>query len=45
MGLVRGDGLGWPAWSQRPGTTRVFGAPASTPDVSSDGYATVRALV
>jgi len=42
---VREGDPGWPAWSSRPGTTRIFGAEASTPDVSPDGYASVRALV
>lgn len=45
VGLIRGDDPGWPAWSARPGTTRVFGAPASADDVVLDGYASVRALV
>ena len=42
---VRDGDPGWPAWSARPGTTRIFGAEASTPDVSPDGYASVRALL
>ncbi len=45
VALVRGDDPGWPAWSHQSGTTRMFGAPASTPDVIADGYASVRALV
>lgn len=45
VALVRGDDPGWPAWSPKTGTTRMFGAPASTPDVIADGYASVRALV
>ncbi|MDQ2688828.1 MAG: carboxylesterase family protein [Chloroflexota bacterium] len=42
---VRDGDPGWPAWSSRPGTTRIFGAAASSPDVSPDGYASVRALL
>jgi len=45
VGLIRGVGPGWPAWSRQPGTTRVFGAPASAPAVERDGYAEVRALL
>lgn len=45
VGLICGDGPGWPAWSQQPGTTRMFGGPASADDVVADGYASVRALV
>ena len=42
---VRDGDPGWPAWSSRAGTTRIFGSGASTPDVSPDGYASVRALL
>ena len=42
---MRDGDPGWPAWSARPGTTRIFGAEASTPDVLPDGYASVRALL
>jgi para-nitrobenzyl esterase len=45
VALVRGDDPGWHAWSDEPGTTRVFGGEASAPDVSADGYRSVRALV
>ena len=45
VGLIRTGEPGWPAWSGRPGTTRMFGGPASRPDVIADGYASVRALV
>ncbi|MFJ6653441.1 carboxylesterase/lipase family protein [Microbacterium sp. NPDC091313] len=43
--LVREGDPGWAAWSQHPGTTRVFGGDASAPDVVADGYASVRALL
>lgn len=43
--LVREGDPGWTTWSQHPGTTRVFGAAASAPDVVADGYASVRALL
>jgi para-nitrobenzyl esterase len=45
VGLIRDGDPGWPAWTGRPGTTRVFGGAASRPDVASDGFAEVRALV
>jgi para-nitrobenzyl esterase len=45
VGFMRGGDPGWPAWSERPGATRVFGGPASAPDVLPDGYASVRALL
>lgn len=39
------DGLpGWEAWSGRPGTTRLFGGPASAPEIMQDGYASVTPL-
>ena len=45
VGLIRGAGPGWPAWSLRPGTTRVFGGAGSADDVIGDGYESVCALV
>jgi para-nitrobenzyl esterase len=45
VALMRGDDPGWRAWSDEPGTTRVFGGEASVPDVMADGYRSVRALV
>jgi para-nitrobenzyl esterase len=45
VAFVRDGTPGWPAWSQHPGATRVFGGAASRPDVEADGYASVRALV
>lgn len=45
VGLIRDGDPGWPRWSERPGTTRVFGGAASRPDVDRDGYREVRALV
>ena len=45
VALIRGDDPGWRAWSDAPGTTRVFGGEASAPDVIADGYASVRALL
>jgi para-nitrobenzyl esterase len=42
--LIREGDPGWPAWSERPGTTRVFGGGASAPDVVSDGYASALPL-
>jgi len=45
VALVRDGDPGWPAWSDRPGATRLFGGPAHIPDVSSDGYASVRPLL
>lgn len=44
VGLIRDGEPGWPTWSHARGTTRVFGGEASLPDVSSDGYASVRSL-
>ena len=43
--LVREGAPGWTPWSAAPGITRVFGGPASRPDVDPDGYASVRALL
>jgi len=45
VGFIREGAPGWPAWSDRPGTTRVFGGEASRPDVDADGYASVRPLL
>jgi para-nitrobenzyl esterase len=45
VGFIRGGDPGWPAWTGRPGTTRIFGGAASRPDVDADGYAEVRALL
>ncbi|MDY0908420.1 carboxylesterase/lipase family protein [Microbacterium sp. CFBP9034] len=45
VGLIRDGDPGWPAWSDRPGATRMFGGEASRPDVDLEGYASVRALV
>lgn len=45
VGFVRTGDPGWPAWSGRAGTTRVFGGEASRPDVEPDGYREVRALL
>jgi len=45
VSFVRDGEPGWPAWSAASGTTRVFGGDPSHPDVSADGYASVRALV
>ena len=45
VSFVRDGEPGWPAWSAASGTTRVFGGDPSRPDVSADGYASVRALV
>ncbi|WP_375385194.1 carboxylesterase/lipase family protein [uncultured Microbacterium sp.] len=45
VAFIREGEPGWPAWTARPGATRVFGGEASLPDVSVDGYASVRALV
>ncbi|MDT0181767.1 carboxylesterase family protein [Microbacterium sp. ARD31] len=45
VALVRHGDPGWPTWTTRPGTTRVFGGPASAPEVIEDGYASVRALI
>ena len=43
--FVRDGAPGWPAWSAASGVTRVFGGDPSRPDVMTDGYASVRALV
>lgn len=45
VALIRGEAPGWRPWSDAPGTTRMFGAEASAPDVVPDGYASVRALL
>ncbi len=45
VAFVSGGTPGWRAWPDAPGATRVFGGPASSPDVLPDGYASVRALV
>ncbi|WP_374315044.1 carboxylesterase/lipase family protein [Microbacterium sp.] len=45
VGFIRGGDPGWPAWTGRPGTTRIFGGAASRPDIDADGYAEVRALL
>ena len=45
VSFVRDADPGWPTWSAAPGTTRVFGGDAYRPDISADGYASVRALV
>ena len=45
VAFVRDGDPGWMPWSEQPGTTRVFGGPASAPDVFSDGYADARPLV
>lgn len=45
VGFIRRGDPGWPAWSGRAGTTRVFGGEASRPDVEPDGYREVRALL
>jgi para-nitrobenzyl esterase len=45
VAFARTGDPGWPAWSRARGTTRVFGGPASAPDVITDGYAEVAALL
>jgi para-nitrobenzyl esterase len=45
VSFVRTGEAGWPAWSERPGTTRVFGGEPSARDVVADGYASAEALV
>lgn len=45
VAFVRDGDPGWRAWSDAPGSTRVFGGAASAPDVLADGYASVSALV
>ncbi len=44
VAFIREGEPGWPAWSAAR-ATRVFGGPRSQPDVTADGYASVRALV
>lgn len=36
---------GWTAWSDAPGTTRIFGGDPTSPEVDRDGYASVRPLL
>ena len=43
--FIRDGDPDWPAWARHPGITRIFGGPASAPDVEADGYASVRALL
>jgi para-nitrobenzyl esterase len=43
--FVRDGDAGWRPWSAAPGSTRLFGAAASVPDMLADGYAEVRALL
>jgi para-nitrobenzyl esterase len=45
VAFARDGEPGWPAWSTMPGSTRIFGGEPSRPDVTADGYASVRALV
>jgi len=45
VSLIRTGEPGWPSWTDADRTTRVFGGPASAPEIEHDGYATVRALV
>jgi para-nitrobenzyl esterase len=45
VALIREGRAAWPAWSQQPGSTRVFGGSASRPDVDPDGYAGVKPLI
>ncbi|KQP68506.1 carboxylesterase [Microbacterium sp. Leaf288] len=45
VGLIVDADPGWPAWSGAPGTTRVFGGPAGSPDVDPHGYAAVASLL
>ena len=44
VAFVRSGEPGWPTWSAGR-ATRMFGGDASRPDVTADGYASVRALV
>ena len=44
VAFVRDREPGWPTWPAAR-ATRVFGGPASQPDVVADGYRSVRALV
>lgn len=43
--LIRHGRVDWPAWSQEPGVGRVFGGPASVPEVDPDAYAGTRPLL
>ncbi|NYF16860.1 para-nitrobenzyl esterase [Microbacterium sp. AK009] len=45
VALIRDGDPGWPTWASTPGTARVFGGPASAPDVVRDAFAGVAALV
>ncbi|MCT9002442.1 carboxylesterase/lipase family protein [Microbacterium memoriense] len=45
LGLIRAHAPGWEPWSERSGTTRIFGGTASADAVIADGYASVRPLV
>ncbi|WQB70962.1 carboxylesterase family protein [Microbacterium invictum] len=45
VALIRDRDPGWPTWASAPGTARVFGGPASAPDVVRGAYASVAALV
>ncbi|WP_372492542.1 carboxylesterase/lipase family protein [Microbacterium kunmingense] len=45
VALIRDGDPGWPTWASAPGTARVFGGPASAPDVVRDAFASVAALV
>ncbi|GAA3198801.1 carboxylesterase/lipase family protein [Microbacterium terregens] len=45
VAFARDGEPGWRAWSTMPGSTRIFGGEPSRPDVTADGYASVRALV
>jgi para-nitrobenzyl esterase len=45
LSLARTGKLGWTPWSRQPGSTRVFGAPGSAPEVAEEGFASTRALI
>ena len=45
VAFIRDGQPGWPAWTDASRATRIFGGEASRPDVRSDGYASVRALL
>lgn len=45
VAFVRGGEPGWPTWTSAHGASRLFGGDPSRPDVTADGYASVRALV
>lgn len=45
VSFVRDHDPGWISWQDRPGATRIFGAPGAQPAVDGDGFATVRALI